>query len=147
MTTINREAEAKAVTAKMKAVYKRPIKTQAAAVGHRKRAFWSKSLRSLAMKVFPAIEVILAEEVEALSKRKETYNERAAWTTMRIRFDQAAVLGILQERHLKATGKEIARAEVMAALMTAGLRAVADHEDFNPTDQSPVIPTEATKYN
>ena len=41
-----------------------------------------------------------------------------------------AVIEVLQARHLKVTGKEISRAEVLAALMVEGLERILGHADF-----------------
>ncbi|WP_436399418.1 hypothetical protein [Roseobacter sp. S98] len=58
------------------------------------------------------------------------WRDRPTWTTTRIRIEQMATLSLLQRRHLKATGKEISRAEVLAALMATGLEVIINHEDF-----------------
>lgn len=111
--------------------YTRPVKTSASAVGERNRTRWSRLLRKKLFEVFPTVEIMAAEESAvnaALGKRRTS--ERPNWTTVRVRIDQSAALGMLQERHLEATGKEISRAEALAALMAAGLSAVLQHEAF-----------------
>ncbi len=40
------------------------------------------------------------------------------------------MLEVLQPAHLANTGREIARAEVLAALVAEGLPAIAKHPDF-----------------
>jgi hypothetical protein len=47
-----------------------------------------------------------------------------------VRLDHIALIDLLQRRHLNATGREIGRAEVLAALMAAGLPRLLDHPDF-----------------
>ena len=42
-----------------------------------------------------------------------------------------AIINMMQSRHLKATGKEISRAEVLAALMAEGLERTLNHAEFS----------------
>jgi len=67
------------------------------------------------------------------SSAKYPWQDRPTWTNARIRIDQMATLELLQKRHLKATGKEISKAEVLAALMACGLDTIINHEDFGGT--------------
>lgn len=47
-----------------------------------------------------------------------------------LRFDQIAVIDLLQHQHLENTGKEISRSEVVAALMAHGLDGLAARDEF-----------------
>ena len=118
--------------------YQRPTKTDAAAVGERNRTRWTRYLRSRLFDLIPVIEIMAAEEgfvSEAVQRQRyvssrHLWRDRPTWATARIRIDQMATLEVLQKRHLEATGKEISRAEVLAALMAAGLETIINHEDF-----------------
>jgi len=118
--------------------YIRPIVSKATAVGERNRTRWSRYMGKRLFDLVPPVEFMNAEEASALEaahQQCKSFNEkrwqaRPTWTTARIRNDQMAVLDILQKRHLKATGKEISKAEVLAALMGAGLETIINHEDF-----------------
>lgn len=110
--------------------YTRPAKTPATSVGWNRRSSWSRLLRRQAMDTLPRADLFAAEEETAKTIRARKGQDRAAWTSVRVRFDVAATLSVLQRLHLEATGKEISKAEVLAALMTAGLRTIANHADF-----------------
>lgn len=117
-----------------KTIYTRPAKTKASAVGTINRRRWNRQLRSKVFSLIKPIEFMAAEEGAVNAARKNPYGDRPAWVTTRIRIDQLALLEVLQARHLKATGKEISKAEVLAALMAAGLETVLEYEIFeNPT--------------
>lgn len=111
--------------------YTRPVKTKASTVGTRNRSRWSRLLRKELFTVFTPTEFMAAEEgaTNATARRTKSY-DRPRWSTVRVRVDQLAAIELLQQRHLEVTGKEISRAEVLAALMTAGLKTIADHSDF-----------------
>ena len=47
-----------------------------------------------------------------------------------------ATIEMLQRRHLEVTEKEISRAEVLAALMAAGIETTIEHEDFGGINAS-----------
>ncbi len=49
---------------------------------------------------------------------------------MRVRIDQAALLDLLRQRHLRNTGKELSRAEALAAIMSDGLEALVNRDEF-----------------
>lgn len=111
-------------------VYTRPSKTTATAVGERNRTRWSRHLRKTLFSLISPIEFITAKEGSVNNARKTPFDDRPAWATARIRIDQMATLEVLQSRHLEATGKEISKAEVLAALMVAGLEPIINHADF-----------------
>jgi len=113
--------------------YTRPAKTKATALGERERARWTHHLRKKLFALVPAIEFMAAEEGLTNTARKMPLDERPRWVSIQIRIDQMAVIEMLQARHLKATGKEISRAEVLAALMAEGLERILDHSDFDGT--------------
>lgn len=125
----------------MTKTYTRPTKTKATAVGERNRARWTRHLRKKVYSMVSTIEVMAAEEASTLnairgqmkSPGRRGWDDRPCWTSTRIRIDQMAVLEMLQARHLKATGKEISRAEVLAALMAEGLERILNHPDFGGT--------------
>lgn len=110
--------------------YTRPAKTKATAVGERNRARWTRHLRKKLFALVPAIEFMAAEEGTTNTVRKRPWDDRPRWVSIQIRIDQMAVIALLQARHLKATGKEISRAEVLAALMTEGLERILGHATF-----------------
>ena len=122
----------------MNAHYRRPTGSKATAVGDKNRRRWSSYLRAKVFDIFKPIEFLSAEEAavcEALRKqmagnRRGRWHDRPSWVSTRIRTDQMAIINILQSRHLKAAGKEISKAEVLAALMAAGLEAIINHHDF-----------------
>lgn len=111
--------------------YTRPAKTKATAVGHKRRSSWSRLLRRQAFDTLSPVEVTQAEGATSVKVRSRKDQDKAAWTNIRVRFDHIAVIDVLQKRHLEVTGKEISRAEVLAALMTAGLKTIANHKDFS----------------
>lgn len=118
--------------------YKRPSKTKASAVGERNRLRWTRLLRQKLSSLVSANELMLARETantDALLRQRDQprhypWFDRPQWATVRIRIDQVATIEMLQQRHLQATEKEISKAEVLAALMAAGLETIINHEDF-----------------
>lgn len=110
--------------------YTRPSKTKATAVGERNRARWTRHLRKKLVSLVPTIEIMSADEGTTNAARKMPWDERPRWITTRIRIDQMTVIAMLQARHLRATGKEISRAEVLAALMAEGLERILGHANF-----------------
>lgn len=122
--------------------YTRPTKTKATAVGERNRARWSRHLRTKLFSLVSTSEVMASEEASVVgaiqqqmkAPRHMRWDDRPRWVTTRLRIDQMAVLETLQTRHLRATGKEISRAEVMAALMAEGLEHIINHRDFGGTN-------------
>ena len=110
--------------------YTRPSGTKATAVGRDNRYGWSRVLRRQAFATLTPAEVIAAETSIADKVRSRKRQDQAAWTNIRARFEHLAVIEVLQKRHLEVTGKEISRAEVLAALMFAGLPTVANDRDF-----------------
>lgn len=124
----------------MTATYNRPTKTKAAAVGERNRARWTPHLCKKLFSLTTPIEFLNAEEGAANTARKLPWDDRPRWATLQIRIEQVAVIEMLQARHLKATGKEISKAEVLAALMAEGLERILDHANFGggpPDDNQP----------
>lgn len=121
-----------------KNLYTRPAKTKATALGERNRARWTRHLRKRLSTLVSASEVMAAEEasiLEAIRRqmqgpRNRPWDDRPRWATLQIRIDQMAVIEMLQARHLKVTGKEISKAEVLAALMAEGLERILGHADF-----------------
>lgn len=119
-------------------IYTRPTGSKATAVGDRNRRRWSRYLRERITSLVSATDFMTAEESQTLhaikrqrlASNKYPWQDRPTWTTTRIRVDQLATLSLLQKRHLKATGKEISKAEVLAALMATGLETIINHEDF-----------------
>lgn len=110
--------------------YTRPTKTKATSVGQRGRTHWARLLRKQAWGLFPGVDLMAAEESLACSIRKRPGQERAGWTSIRTRVDQAALLDVLRSRHLKNTGKELSRSEALAALMFAGLETIVNRDEF-----------------
>lgn len=110
--------------------YTRPAKTKATALGERNRARWTHHLRKKLFALVPTKEFMAAEEGATNTARKMPWDERPRWVSIQIRIDQMAVIEVLQARHLQATGKEISRAEVLAALMAEGLGHILLHADF-----------------
>jgi len=113
-----------------KTTYTRPAKTEATAVGERNRSRWTRLLRSRSLLLFQPIDYLLAEEKAYAKARRSKDFHRHAWLSIGIRADHMAVLEVLQAHDLEATGKEIARAEVMAALMAAGLETTINYRYF-----------------
>jgi hypothetical protein len=121
-----------------KTLYTRPAKTKATALGERNRARWTRHLRKRLFALVSTSEVMAAEEgsmLEAIRRqmrgpRNRPWEDRPRWATLKIRIDQMAVIEMLQSRHLKVTGKEISKAEVLAALMADGLERILGHADF-----------------
>ena len=122
----------------MTAPYTRPTKTKATAVGERNRARWTRHLRKKLFSLVTPIEFLSAEEGTTNTARNKPWDDRPRWVTTRLRIDQMAVLEMLQARHLKATGKEISKAEVLAALMAEGLERILNHPNFggSPSDDN-----------
>ncbi len=111
--------------------YTRPAKTMATALGERNRTRWTRHLRKKLFALVPAIDFMAAEEGATNTAQKMHWDERPHWASIQIRVDQMAMIEMLQARHLKATGKEISRAEVLAALMAEGLECILRHADFD----------------
>ncbi|MGX0975207.1 hypothetical protein ACSSVY_000909 [Roseovarius sp. MBR-51] len=114
----------------LKSLYIRPTKTDASKLGERRRHYWSRLLRQKALWFLPILDMMAAEETHANIARSRRGQNKSAWINISLRIDQIAVVGVLQKLHLKNTGKEISRAEVVAALMAAGLEAVLASDDF-----------------
>lgn len=112
-------------------LYIRPSKTAASKLGERRRHYWSRLLRKKALWFLPVIDMMAAEETHANIARSRRGQNKAAWINISLRIDQIAVVEVLQKLHLKNTGKEISRAEVLAALMAAGLDRIAASPEFN----------------
>ncbi|TMV09694.1 hypothetical protein FGK63_01085 [Ruegeria sediminis] len=93
--------------------YTRPSKTPASAVGEKNRARWSLHFRKKLLSLIEPVEFLTAEEDAANDAHKYPWGNRRRWVSIRIRADQMAAIELLQKRHLKATGKEISRAEVL----------------------------------
>lgn len=110
--------------------YTRPTATKATSVGQRGRTLWADLLDKQACVLLPAIDVMAAKEVLASAIRKRPGRDHAAWMSVRTRVAQTAILDVLRARHLKNTGREISRSEVLAALMAAGLRASVNRREF-----------------
>jgi hypothetical protein len=111
--------------------YTRPAGTNATSVGNHNRGRWTRHLRERLNALVPTIELIAAEAGVTVTVRKTLWEERPKWTSTRIRTDHLAVINLLQARHLNNTGKEISRAEVLAALMAAGLEPVINVPQFS----------------
>ncbi len=122
----------------MTELYTRPAKTKATALGERNRVRWTRHLRTKFSIVLPIIDVMAAEEASILvAIRRQTnavrhwpWSDRPRWASIQIRIDQMAIIEMLQARHLMATGREISRAEVLAALMAEGVDRIINHADF-----------------
>ena len=114
--------------------YNRPTKTKATALGERNRALWTHHLRKKLFALVPAMEFMAAEDGATNTARKMPWDGRPHWVSIQIRIDQMAVIEMLQARHLKATGKEISRAEVLAALMAEGLEGIFNQAGFGGTN-------------
>ncbi len=122
----------------MTTIYQRPTGSKATAVGERNRTRWSRYMRKRVFDLVPLMDFMNAEEItvsaashiQRKSPSKRLWQDRPTWVTARIRTDQMATLDLLQKRHLKTTGKEISKAEVLAALMASGLETIINHEDF-----------------
>ncbi len=114
----------------MKSGYTRPSKTKAAAVGERNRTRWTRHLRKKLFTLVKPMEFMTAEEGATNGVRNALWEHGPRWATTRIRAEQMAVIEMLQSWHLKATGKEISRSEVLAALMAEGLERTINHPDF-----------------
>ena len=114
----------------LKSLYIRPTKTDASKLGERRRHYWSRLLREKALWFLPIIDMMTAEETHTKIARSRRGQNKAAWINISLRIDQIAVVEVLQKLHLRNTGKEISRAEVLAALMAAGLETVLDSEEF-----------------
>ena len=110
--------------------YTRPSKTKATAVGERNRARWTRHLRKKLFTLVTPMEFMTAEEGATNAARKAPWDDRPRWATARLRVEQMAVIEMLQRRHLKVTGKEISRSEVLAALMAEGLERTINHANF-----------------
>lgn len=122
----------------MTATYTRPAKTKATAIGDCARTRWTRHLRKRLFSLVTPIEFLSAEEGANNTARWKPWDERPRWVSIQVRIDQMAVIEMLQARHLKATGKEISRAEVLAALMAEGLERILDHANFGggPSDDN-----------
>jgi hypothetical protein len=115
----------------MTPAYTRPSKTKATAVGERNRTRWTRHLRNKLFKLVPPTEFISAEEGAVNAARKAPWDGRPQWATTRLRVEQTAIIQMLQERHLRGTGKEISQSEVLAVLMAEGLERTLDHAEFS----------------
>jgi len=113
-----------------KTPYARPTKTAAASLGQKARTHWSTALRKKAFASLPPVEFMAEEAALTNATRSRRGYQKAAWTSVRVRLDQVAILDLLRKRHLRNTGKEISRAEVLAALMSAGLGSVLERAEF-----------------
>lgn len=110
--------------------YTRPTNTDASKVGERRRNHWSRLLREKAYWTLPTVDMMAAEEAHSRAARSRRGLNKAAWINSSLRIDQITVVEVLQKLHLKNTGKEISRAEVLAALMVAGLETIMAAEGF-----------------
>lgn len=114
-----------------KQTYHRPTGTDATAVGERQRTRWSRTLRKQTVALIPVIEITRHEEALSRVILGRKGQDRNAWASIRARVDQVALLDLLRQRHLVNTGKELSRAEALAALMAAGLRTILEQPEFH----------------
>lgn len=114
----------------MSSAYIRPAKTKAAAVGERNRARWTHHLRKKLFALVKPSEFMNPANGAANSVAKAPWENCPRWATTPIRAEQMAIIELLQTRHLRVTGKEISRSEVLAVLMAEGLERTLNHPDF-----------------
>lgn len=113
------------------APYVRPTGTDAASMTHAKRTRFNRLLIDAAYHRLPTVELMLARENTAASIKAPMADECPTWSNLRVRFDQLALIQFFQSRHLKATGKEISRAEVIAACMAFALPHILELPEFS----------------
>lgn len=131
----------------MTTFYERPIGSDATSIGERQRSRWSRYLRQRLFASITPIDFANSEESvihgvtckQPNNRNRPVGQERPTWTNARVRTDQMAVLNLLQKRHLKATGKEISKGEVLAALMVAGLGPILNHRDFGGSSSNDTL--------
>lgn len=112
-------------------VYERPKKDDKARhMVHEDRFKWIDKLHSMARRVLPPLELLCAEERHLAASSSRPGSNRNPWINCQLRARHIAVIEVLQKAHLKNTGKEISRSEVVAALMAAGLDDVTCFPEF-----------------
>ena len=101
-------------------------------MGADKRIRFTRDLRQTGYGVFGYMQFQSALDSWRNEQFERTGNENPhPWVSMRVRPEVTATLVLLQKQHLATTGKEISQAEVLSALVAAGVKAVSRHEDFN----------------
>ncbi|WP_371157002.1 hypothetical protein [Jannaschia sp. 2305UL9-9] len=110
--------------------YRRPQATNGTRVGARNRRRWSDRLGRKLSEIVPSFDRMQADKDACDDPQRASRDSGANWVSVRIRVSQMAVIQLLQGRHLSATGKEISRAEVLAALMAVSLASIIENEDF-----------------
>lgn len=112
-------------------LYKRPQKADKARHMPADARFkWIDKLHSIARNLMLPIDLLAAEEHYLHAARARPGGNRNPWINCQLRARHMAVIEVLQRAHLKNTGQEISRSEVVAALMAAGLDEVLHHKDF-----------------
>lgn len=99
----------------------------------RARNVYRCALRVEAERVFTVAELTAhtsAFEAQRTRTKRGTWKDE--WNTLLVRPEVVIILHTLRERHLESTGLPLSNAEAAAALMAAGLSALADQEAFNP---------------
>ncbi|MBR2575005.1 MAG: hypothetical protein IKE14_11825 [Loktanella sp.] len=99
----------------------------------RARNVYRRALRVEAERVFTVAELTThtsAFEAQRTRTKRGTWKDE--WNTLLVRPEVIIILHTLRERHLESTGLPLSNAEAAAALMAAGLSALADQEAFNP---------------
>ena len=93
--------------------------------------------RSVGLKKRQRFTTRLHKEATVILTEKEYRTAHAAatsiselWTIVRLRPEVVAVATAMQQRHVETTNKEIAKSEVISALVLAGLKSLSEHEDF-----------------
>ena len=93
--------------------------------------------RSVGLKKRQRFTTRLHKEAPVVLSEREYRTAHAAatstsdlWTIVRLRPEVVAVATAMQQRHVEATDKEIAKSEVISALVLAGLKSLSEHGDF-----------------
>lgn len=100
--------------------------------GERHRQRYIRHLRSVATYGFGTQQFFAAHEAWKTARTAQATSRNALqWSTQQVRPEVSVIIGILQDRHVENTGKEISRAEVTNALLAAGLLPLLkDNSDF-----------------
>lgn len=114
--------------------------------GYEQRRRWSDRLRGIVHRHLEPVEIALEEHQAKNPEGATEWNQRE-WLTIPLRAEQVAVVDVMRKRHLANIGKEISRADTVAAFMAAGLVDLIKQLEFDDprknaaTQPAPTEPT------
>lgn len=115
----------------MASTYKRPGRnSNAKLLGYENRTKFTNRMINIARRILNPLDLLTTEESYVVATLNRQGSNRSRWINTQLSPRHLAIIDILQARYLATTGTEVSRAEVIAALMAAGLDEVAHSADL-----------------